>query len=92
MKSSFSTRNAAGKNFDVTFAPIGNEEWSVTITESETQKQDHGTFKKLENGLFGIEGLMDDEFGFDTDDVVMIQNEIALDLKNHGELVFQESI
>jgi len=91
MKSHFSTRNAAGKNFNVTFAPIGNEEWAVTITESETQKQDHGTCKKLEDGLFGIEGLMDDEFGFDTDDVVMIQNEIALDLKNHGELVFQES-
>ena len=91
MKSHFSTRNAAGKNFNVTFAPIGNEEWAVTITDAETLAQDHGTFKKLEDGLFGIEGLMDDEFGFATDDIVMIQNEIALDLKNHGELVFQES-
>jgi len=86
------TQNADGTQYQVFFRWIEKLEWAVSITNVETQQQDHGIFREQEDGLFGIDGLKDGpEVGFPSDHIQMIQNEIALDLKNHGELVFQES-
>lgn len=87
-KTTFSTRNAAGKNFEVTYwggesveFPRGH--WQVTITNSETETQDHGNFCLQSDRItFALEGCENT----DTDDVIMIQNEIAADLRNNGEL------
>jgi len=86
------TQNADGTQYQVSFRWIEKLEWAVSITNVETQQQDHGIFREQEDGLFGIDGLEDGpEVGFPSDHIQMIQNEIALDLKNHNELIYQES-
>ena len=72
-KTTFSTRNAAGKSYTVQFWGGTNDHWEVTVTDDNTLVQDHGCFEVQEGGLFGCSELNDT----DSDDWVMIQNEIA---------------
>jgi hypothetical protein len=81
------TQHADGTQYQVFFRWIEKLEWSVSITNVETQQQDHGIFRKQYDGLFGIDGLEDGpEVGFPSEHIQMIQNEICQDLMAHGEL------
>jgi hypothetical protein len=81
------TQHADGTQYQVFFRWIEKLEWSVSITNVETQQQDHGIFRRQYDGLFGIDGLEDGpEVGFPSEHIQMIQNEICQDLMAHGEL------